>query len=178
MINIVGILTLLIVLWFFLYYQKALLKTKYCLRLNHLREELNTYVAEEKVDKNSWAVSFLDKAILRASSNMSALNFHTALGLHLMYAKDKELLSFLSKLQAELNLPANAMLRSIYHQFGITIVKYVIKKHKIFRQIFLKVHRVKEYRNNRDRRKPQSQVLEKIKAFRIYPQTSASREFF
>ncbi len=178
MLTIAGILVALIVLWFLLYFKKALLKTKYRLKFEALQEELAACVAQEGIDPNSWAVSFLSKSISKASSRMNDLNFHAAWGLHVLYSKDKELNSFISKLQAELNQSANAPLRSIYYKFGNIIIDYVVKKHKIFRQIFLKIHHVKEHRNNRDRRKPTSQILEKIRSFRVYPQTSASREFF
>lgn len=177
MVTLAGLLTALIVLWFFLFYKKALLKTRYALKLTELRQELKAYVAEERADTNSWAVSFLDKSISLASSNLNDLNYYTAWGLHAMHAKDQDLTLFVSKLHDELNLPSNAALRTIYYKFGTIVVEYVIKKHKIFRQIFLKLHHLLVYRNNRDRRKPPSLILEKIKNFRVYPETSASGEF-
>jgi hypothetical protein len=177
MLILIGLLFLFLILWLYNIKRRALLHYEFQYKLRVLREELNLHALTSLSDPSSWAFTYVDHSMKTALSNLKFFNYYVAWGLHLLYAKDRVLSAFIAKLTAEMNLPENRYLKDIHYRFGNLIVEYVTRKHEFFSLVFLKIHSIKVYRNNRDRHKPQSQIINKIKDLRIYQDTAALKKF-
>lgn len=177
MIILIGVLALFLILWLYNIKRRALLHFEYQHKIQILREELKQYAFNNPDSTDSWAFAYLDKSLRNAHYNLKFFNYYVAWGLNALYAKDKYVSSFVFKLTAELDIPANRILKDIYYRFGYVLVEYVTKKHEFFSLVFLKLHSIQVHRNNRDRQKPQSQIINKIRDLRIYQDTSTLRKF-
>ena len=172
---LIGLLCLCLILWLYNIKRRALLHFEYQHKLRVLRNELQQLGSMN--NSGSWVFDYLDQSMKHAISNLQFFNYYVAWGLHRLYVKDKTLSAFISKLTAEMNQPENRFIKDVHYRFGNLIVEYVTKKHEFFSLVFMKLHSIQEHRNNRDRNKPPSQIINKIKDLRIYQNTVALKEF-
>lgn len=117
-----------------------LLKLRFRFDLFALRDELRAAVIAGKVPKDNW-FEYLDTTITKAIDHIDGANMYEMFALVVGHLHDREILEAYSKFLVTIQEERNAELLRIYSKYIALHVRFLGKRHRAVKKLFLQTDR-------------------------------------